>query len=159
MRPDDDERDPKTSGLPPRHRVRAALAALRALYRKADAAYAPFSCPASGECCQLSVTRREPWLYLPEWLALMERTGGTVPPPRADGGCPFLDASGRRCSVYANRPFGCRTFFCARVRGPAREPIEQMAALSRQLRVLAESLAPDDAAPQPLSAWVARILI
>ena len=45
------------------HRVRASLVQLRALYRHADAAYAPFSCPASGECCQLSTTRREPLQY------------------------------------------------------------------------------------------------
>ncbi|RYZ31921.1 MAG: YkgJ family cysteine cluster protein, partial [Myxococcaceae bacterium] len=47
-----------------------ALQETRTVYRQADEAYAPYSCPASGECCQLAVTKRQPWLWLPEWELL-----------------------------------------------------------------------------------------
>ncbi|MHB8878075.1 MAG: YkgJ family cysteine cluster protein, partial [Myxococcaceae bacterium] len=64
---DDDHRGPA------RARERAALLETRALYRLADAAYAPFSCPASGECCQLAARGREPWLWPSEWRLLQAR--------------------------------------------------------------------------------------
>lgn len=143
--------------LPP-HVVKAALNDTRAVYRHADEAYAAFSCPASGECCQLAVTRREPWLWLPEWLVLLDRVkrdgDGKLPAPREDGGCPFLDAAGRRCTVYADRPFGCRTFFCGRKQGPAHEPVDTVVALSRRLEQCSTRAAPELTAPRPLSEWV-----
>lgn len=151
--------DAPSGSAPAPWRVRASLTQLRALYGKADAAYAPFSCPASGDCCQLSTTRREPWLWLPEWLMLLDRLrrdGRPLPPDRADGGCPFLDKSGRRCSVYADRPFGCRTFFCGRKKGPAHEPLEQVVALSQKLEALSQELDPDLTGPRPLTEWVRR---
>lgn len=138
-------------------RERAAMQETRALYRKADAAYAPFGCPASGECCQLATTQREPWLWRPEWLLLLERAGeihGGLPPPRSDGGCPFLDAAGKRCTVYADRPLGCRTFFCHRITGPREQPRDLLNALSKRLEHVAQTL-DDDRAPdaRPLTAW------
>lgn len=135
------------------HARRTALQELRAIYRLVDAAYRPYSCPASAECCQLSTTKREPWLWPVEWEALMEATGGQVPAARADGGCPFLEANGLRCSVYASRPFGCRTFFCHRIRGPSREPIEAVAVLSERLERVAQTLDESSTAPRPLLTW------
>jgi hypothetical protein len=135
------------------HALRAAIRDLRAVYRLADAAYRPYSCPGTAECCQLATTRREPWLWPVEWALLVETTGGQVPPARADGGCPFLDASGKRCTVYADRPFGCRTYFCHRIRGPGREPIEAVAVLSERLQRVAQALDPDCDAPRTLLAW------
>ena len=124
---------------------------LRAIYRQADAAYAPFSCPASGECCQLSKTRRQPWLWYPEWKLLASHR--PLPPPREDGGCPYLDAAGKRCTVYADRPFGCRTFFCERIRGPARQPADTVDALLRRLEAVSQRILPDR---PPAPAGVAR---
>jgi uncharacterized protein len=132
---------------------RTAFQELRAVYRLADAAYRPYSCPGTAECCQLASTKREPWLWPVEWEFLLAAKGGVVPAPRADGGCPFLEADGLRCSVYASRPFGCRTFFCHRIRGPAREPIEAVALLSERLQRVAETLDADAPAPRPLLAW------
>jgi uncharacterized protein len=131
---------------------RLAVQEVSTVYRLADESYRPYSCPGSAECCQLATTKREPWLWPVEWELLLAAKGGQVPPPRPDGGCPFLDADGQRCSVYASRPFGCRTFFCHRVSGPAREPIEAMAVLSARLERVAQRL-DTDASARPLLAW------
>jgi uncharacterized protein len=142
--------------LPPALRLRAALTELRAVYRRLDALYAPFHCPASGECCQLAKTGRPPWLWTAEWRLLEERLraqGRPLPDPRADGGCPFLDESGRRCSVYEDRPSGCRTYFCGRRTGPQREPQEALIALSRRIERIASRLDPERTGPVPLPAW------
>lgn len=133
-----------------------ALRELRAIYRQADAAYSPFSCPASGECCQLAKTRRQPWLWYPEWKLLADRR--PLPPPREDGGCPYLDAAGKRCTVYADRPFGCRTFFCERIRGPARQPAETVDALLRRLEAVSQRVRPSLTSPRPLLEWHAEAL-
>lgn len=153
MRPD---REPEVSATPTRA---TTLRLLAGLYRQADAAYAPFSCPASGECCNLARTGRPPYLWTPEWDALraaLERTGRTMPPARADGGCPFLDDSGKRCSVYADRPFGCRTFFCERIRGPAKQPLEAVVRISRKLEELSVAVDPELQAPRSILDWHAR---
>ena len=135
----------------------AVLRDTRAVYRLADAAYAPYSCPASGECCQLAVTKRQPWLWLPEWLVLKDRLrqqGRPLPPRRPDGGCPFLDETGKRCTVYEDRPFGCRTFFCSRISGPARQPLNEVIRLSRRLEVLSSKLDSNLTGPRELWSWV-----
>jgi Fe-S-cluster containining protein len=131
-----------------------ALQELRAIYRQADAAYAPFSCPASGECCQLAKTKRQPWLWAPEWLLLARHH--PLPPPREDGACPYLDAAGKRCTVYADRPFGCRTFFCERIRGPARQPSDTVSALLTRLERVSERIMPSLTSPRPILEWHAE---
>lgn len=154
-RADDEDGASRTT---PHQRERAALGALAVVYREADAAYLPYSCPASGECCQLAVTRRQPWLWRAEWLAIqrrLQRDGRDVPSAREDGACPLLDASGLRCTIYADRPLGCRTFFCDRIRGPARQPVEAMDALQRRMLQLSEELDGDGAEPRQLLEWFA----
>jgi Fe-S-cluster containining protein len=148
---DEEEDDSLTGGTRERERARKEV---RTVYRQADAAYAPFSCPASGECCQLARTGRQPWLWQPEWELLSG--GRPLPPPREDGGCPYLDAAGRRCTVYADRPFGCRTFFCERIRGPARQPAETVGTLLERLERISERVAPALKAPRPLLEWHAE---
>ena len=133
-----------------------ALRELRAIYRQADAAYAPYSCPASGECCQLAVTQRQPWLWYPEWRLLTRHH--PLPPPRADGACPSLDASGKRCGVSADRPFGCRTFFCSRIRGPSRQPADTVTALLLRLERVSQRVLPSLTGPRPLLEWHAEAL-
>lgn len=118
-------------GPTPRALAQAQRETARVL-AQASALYAPFSCGATAECCQLAARQREPWLWPTEWQALLDRLeddARALPAPREDGGCPFLDPDGKRCTVYADRPFGCRTFFCHRRRGPSREPAERVHAL------------------------------
>jgi uncharacterized protein len=156
MRPrdwDDEDEAPTATGALAEAR---ALRELRAIYRQADAAYAPFSCPASGECCQLARTQRQPWLWYPEWQLLASRH--PLPPRRTDGGCPYLDVAGQRCTVYADRPFGCRTFFCERIRGPARQPADTVDALLRRLEAVSQRVMPTLMSPRPLLDWHAEAL-
>lgn len=148
---DDDDEAAGDSGVA-RRRARDET---RHVLREGSRAWAPFSCPGTAECCQLAVTKRPPWLWPSEWDVLLEhlrRAGRTLPSARADGGCPFLDEPGRRCTVYDARPLGCRTFFCHRVTGPARVPADETNALLERLAAL--NLAVDDEArPRSLLDW------
>ena len=150
----DDDTDDEAPRAPGSREEARALRELRAIYRQADAAYAPFSCPASGECCQLSTTKRQPWLWYPEWLLLARHH--PLPPPREDGGCPYLDTAGKRCTVYAERPFGCRTFFCERIRGPARQPADTVTALLLRLERVSQRLLPSLTGPRQILEWHAE---
>lgn len=138
-----------------RHAEHRAATELTALYRMADAAYAPFSCPATAECCQLAARGREPWLWEVEWKALRNAVP-SLPPPRPDGGCPFLDGTGQRCTAYGHRPLGCRTYFCRRIRGPAQEPVAEIDRLQRRLESIGRTLNPEESGPRPLTAWYAE---
>lgn len=134
---------------------RRAVTETRAILVKASAAWAAHGCPGTAECCQLAVTRRPPWLWPSEWKLLearLARDRRPLPPPRADGACPFLDAAGTRCTVYEDRPLGCRTFFCARITGPAKLPADETNALLDRLRALNVST-DDDAVPHSILEW------
>jgi Fe-S-cluster containining protein len=137
---------------------RRAVTETRAVLTKASEAWKPFSCPGTAECCQLSKTGRPPWLWPSEWQVVLERLRRDrreLPPARADGGCPFLDASGRRCTVYEDRPFGCRTFFCHRILGPSKQPAEVTNGLLE--RIAAANIAwRSDAEPRALPDWHAE---
>ncbi|MFN7130508.1 MAG: YkgJ family cysteine cluster protein [Myxococcales bacterium] len=135
-------------------RDRRALLALDAVYRKAGEALAGFGCPASSECCRLRDTGREPYLFPVELLRLRQalaRQGRAVPPPRPDGACRLLTADGRRCTVYEDRPFGCRTYFCERVQGPGAFPEPALHRLTARLTQLSDERDPG-AHPERLTA-------
>jgi Fe-S-cluster containining protein len=133
---------------------RARLTALehtRRVLARAAALYAPYSCPATAECCALATTSRPPWVWPTEWALVLEALkaqGREVPAPRADGACRLL-GDDRRCTIYGNRPFGCRTFFCHRRTGPSDEPTAAVHALDAELTKLNVALDPA-AAPLPL---------
>lgn len=133
------------------------LTRLTSLYARVDRALSAVSCPGSGECCQLARTGLEPNLFAIE-VALLEDAlraqARPWPAERADGGCPFLDSSGRRCSVYPSRPFGCRTYFCRRMRTARPYPNAQIEAFNAALTRLADELE-DGASPQPMLAVAA----
>jgi len=138
---------------------RAVLLETRAIYRLADAAYAPFSCPASSECCQLTQRQRQPWLWPSEWKLLEDeaiKKWGALPQPRPDGACPFLDEAGKRCRVYEVRPLGCRTYFCHRKSGPSKEPLETMVSLSKRLEFINKQQDADAKGPTEILTLVAK---
>lgn len=149
MNVDDGEDGPTPRQLASAQRETAQVLA------RASSLYAPFSCAATAECCQLGTTKREPWLWPTEWRHLLEHLedeGRALPPPREDGGCPFLDEAGKRCTVYAARPFGCRTFFCHRRMGPAREPAQKVHALLDTLAAINIGLWAE-AEPKTIRTW------
>jgi uncharacterized protein len=111
----------------PRTVEQLLLEELRQLYDDTDALQRGTSCPASTECCRFGITGREPYVTSIEVLAIEKAVasgGGPLSKKRRalplagrtnaeERTCPLL-AAGGRCSVYAWRPFGCRTFFCER---------------------------------------------
>jgi Fe-S-cluster containining protein len=122
---------------------------LRRLYARVDALYADWSCPSSTECCRFGITGRQPYVTSIE-LSLIRHglagRGGPLAPRRralpitrdaeTERVCPLLDRSGA-CSVYAERPLGCRTFYCGKAQrglGPEREDLRE---LVRELQDLA----------------------
>jgi Fe-S-cluster containining protein len=127
----------------------AFLQELVALYERVDALYADWSCPGTTECCRFGITGRQPYVTGIELRlvrhALARRGGPLAARRRAlplhregpdERTCPLLDRSGR-CAVYAERPLGCRTFFCDRAQrgaGPSREELRE---LVRELQDLA----------------------
>jgi hypothetical protein len=138
------------------------LAELRAIYTEIDAVLAGFTCDASSDCCHFARTGREPYPSAVE-IAELERAvkaRGGPPKKRAlpkvdERRCVLLDESGR-CSVYASRPFGCRTYFCDRGRGPVGEapPAPRGGEIGRLARAIADLSArfdPRDPGPRPLS--------
>jgi Fe-S-cluster containining protein len=139
------------------------LAELAALFSETDALYAGSSCEASTECCRFGVTGREPYVTSVELSAIaraVARNGGPLSPKRRalpmtgdaerERMCPLLDASGR-CSVYASRPFGCRTFFCERATHASAPSRGGQKALADRLRALAARHEPGGDATRPLS--------
>jgi hypothetical protein len=140
-----------------------ALDALKALYAEADALYAGWSCPVSSECCHFGITGREPYVTSIEWLAIeraVARRGGALSPKRRalpiagdaerERICPLLDRGGR-CSIYGDRPLGCRTFYCERATAGEVPPRDALRDLVQRLRTLAAEHTPDGDRARPLS--------
>lgn len=126
----------------------ALFAELREIYARIDAAYADWSCPGSTECCRFGITGRQPYVTSIE-LAMIQhalaRRGGLLAPrrralpltadPERERVCPLLDRA-QRCSVYADRPLGCRTFYCGRATrgvGPERDDLRDEVRAVREL--------------------------
>ncbi len=146
----------------------ALVGELRALYARIDAHYADWTCPSSTECCRFGVTGRQPYVTSIE-IAMVERAiarRGGMPSakkhalpltndPRRERICPLLNRD-NRCSIYADRPFGCRTFFCDRAtqgEGPTRAVLQEHV---NELRALAERHKLGGDAPRPLMRVLGR---
>ncbi|HEX4353023.1 MAG TPA: YkgJ family cysteine cluster protein [Polyangiales bacterium] len=114
---------------------------LRTLYARVDALYAEWSCPNSGDCCRFGPSARQPYVTAIEWSAIRHAVaadggGRHRYLPMAERTCPLLDRDGR-CSVYADRPFGCRTFYCGRAHAGTHPDSDELSALVEALRELA----------------------
>jgi Fe-S-cluster containining protein len=153
----------------PSWKTDSTRASLLALYAEVDALLAPFSCDGTAECCQFGVTGREPYptpAELAEVKHAVAAAGITLPRASADAArargrrslpiaedrrrCPLLGADDR-CRIYASRPFGCRTFFCERTRGPGKLPRGDIQRISRALADLSARFSPRDPHARPLS--------
>ena len=138
------------------------LVELRALYARIDRALDGWACEASTDCCRFGVTGREPYPTAVE-VAELERAvkarGGIKKrrtlPVAGERRCALL-GDDNKCSVYASRPFGCRTFFCERAtssvgEGTAALPKREIAEVSRAIADLSARFEPRNPGPRPLT--------
>jgi Fe-S-cluster containining protein len=97
------------------------LAEVRAVYQELALRPVQRGCVARTECCQFQLTGLTPHLTKGEALLAAKAfraTGRKEFPEVDDGICPMLKRATGRCLIYADRPFGCRTHFCAAAGGP-----------------------------------------
>jgi Fe-S-cluster containining protein len=97
-----------------------AVAEVRAIYEELAVRPIERACVRRTECCHFKLTGRTPYLTKGEALAAamaLRAAGRKELPARTDGACPLLTENGH-CLIYASRPFGCRTHFCAAAGGP-----------------------------------------
>ena len=127
----------------------SAIAAVRAIYAEVATRPIERACTLRTECCHFKLTGRTPYLTKGEALTAakaLRATGRTRLPERTDGACPLLDAQGR-CLIYQDRPFGCRTHFCAAAGGPyARREVSD---LIHRLEEIDTQLGGDGSRPLP----------
>ena len=100
---------------------RQALAEVRAVYQELSQRPVQRECVARTECCQFQLTGLTPYLTKGEALLAAKAyraTGRRAFPAEDEGICPMLNRATGRCLIYADRPFGCRTHFCAAAGGP-----------------------------------------
>jgi Fe-S-cluster containining protein len=135
----------------------AALEEVRQVYRDLAARPIERACELRTQCCHFKLTGKTPYLTRGEALLAahaLKATGRKKLPARDDGACPLLDPQTSRCLIYQDRPFGCRTHFCAAAGGPyaRREVID----LIRRLEQIDEQLGGDG--PRALPAAVSSAL-
>jgi Fe-S-cluster containining protein len=129
---------------------RALLAELEGVYRELDTRFAGWACPESTECCRFGLTGVEPYVTSIEYLAVLtaiHKRGGPLHAKRRaqplaersareERTCALLDRDGR-CSIYAARPLGCRTYFCSRAHGAATVQHSEVLAMVRRIQEIA----------------------
>lgn len=135
----------------------AALGEVRDVYRDLAARPIERSCELRTQCCHFKLTGKTPYLTRGEALLAvraLKATGRKSLPSRHDGACPLLDPHTSRCMIYEDRPFGCRTHFCAAAGGPyaRREVVD----LIRRLEAIDEQLGGDG--PRALPAAISSAL-
>ena len=101
--------------------TQTAIAAVRQVYAQLAERPIERSCMRVNECCQFRLTGRTPYLTRGEALVAakgLRASGRKELPTPIDGACPLLDQRVGKCLIYDERPFGCRTHFCAAAGGP-----------------------------------------
>ncbi len=99
----------------------AALAEVRAVYAELERRPIERACVRLQECCHFKLTGRTPYLTRGEAAVAaqaLRATGRKSLPTVTDGSCPLLEKESGNCLIYRDRPFGCRTHFCAAAGGP-----------------------------------------
>jgi len=99
---------------------REALEEVQAVYSELETRPIERACMRRTECCHFKLTGKTPQLTRGEALVAaraVRAAGRKAMPQRADGACPMLGENGA-CLIYQDRPFGCRTHFCAAAGGP-----------------------------------------
>ncbi|MEP6809942.1 MAG: YkgJ family cysteine cluster protein [Chthoniobacterales bacterium] len=127
-----------------------ALAGVRQIY--ADLARRPIErgCVRLQECCHFKLTGRTPYLTKGEAALAakaLRSTGRKGLPKHASGACPLLETETGNCLIYHDRPFGCRTHFCAAAGGPYKRG--EVADLIHRLEIIDSELGGDGASALP----------
>ncbi|HET9856519.1 MAG TPA: YkgJ family cysteine cluster protein [Chthoniobacterales bacterium] len=143
------------SGSP--KKLQTALAEVRQVY--VDLAKKPIqrNCLRKTECCHFKLTGRTPYLTKGEAVVAamaFRATGRKSLPENSDGSCPMLQQDTGNCLIYEDRPFGCRTHFCAAAGGPIAR--REVLGLIRRLEDV--DLALNGNGPYPLQNAVADVL-
>ena len=97
------------------------IAEVQRVYAELAARPVERRCVRLTECCQFKLTGLTPYLTKGEALVAaraLRATGRRTLPAELDGACPMLESRTGKCLIYADRPFGCRTHFCAAAGGP-----------------------------------------
>lgn len=129
----------------------ALVAKVAAIYADLDQRPIERACTRLTECCQFKRTGKIPFLTRGEAVVAAKAwraTGRTRLPERVDGSCPMLDPQGR-CLIYAARPFGCRTHYCAAAGGPY--PRREVLDLIRRLEDVDRQMDGDGTHPLPFA--------
>ncbi len=98
-----------------------AIAGVRQIYAELATRPIERSCARAKECCHFKLTGRTPYLTRGEAAVAAKalRAAGRKDLPNAiAGACPMLETTSGNCLIYQDRPFGCRTHFCAMAGGP-----------------------------------------
>ena len=123
--------------------VQPALEEVRAIYAELDQRPLERHCQSTAQCCRFRLTGRTPKPTLGEALLAAQgvrASGRKSLKPHLDGACPLLGKD-NRCTIYAHRPFGCRTHFCQPAGGMY--PRKHIADLIQRLEALDEQLGGD----------------
>ena len=134
-----------------------AITEVRRIYAELATRPVERQCLRRTECCQFKLTGLTPYLTKGEALVAaraLRASGRKELPAESNGACPMLEATSGRCLIYADRPFGCRTHFCAAAGGPmARRDVVD---LIRRLETIDATLGGDG--PRKLPGAVAAAL-
>jgi Fe-S-cluster containining protein len=138
-------------------KLQTVVAEVRQVY--ADLARRPIerNCTRLTECCHFKLTGRTPYLTKGEAIVAAKAfraTGRKSLPETADGSYPMLQQETGNCLIYEDRPFGCRTHFCAAAGGP----IARREVLDLIRRLEDVDLALNGNGPRPLQDAVANAL-
>jgi Fe-S-cluster containining protein len=123
--------------------LRGAMRAVEQVYAELEALPVERNCIARTRCCRFRLTGKTPMLTLGEALVAaraVRAIGRREVPESTDpssGRCPFLGREDR-CAIYASRPLGCRTHFCAEAGGPVAR--REVAGQIRRLEEIEEGL-------------------
>lgn len=138
--------DPRTTW------ISDALSEVREVYRDLATRPVERSCTLRTECCQFRLTGKTPYLTKGEALVAaraVRAAGRKALPERDDGACTLLDRRTGRCMIYASRPLGCRTHFCAGAGGPLAR--KEVVDLIRRLEAIDSRLGGDGARSLPVA--------
>ncbi|MGH8095473.1 MAG: YkgJ family cysteine cluster protein [Chthoniobacterales bacterium] len=140
-----------------RHDAASFIDEVRRIYADLAARPVERQCLRRTECCQFKLTGLTPYLTKGEALVAaraLRATGRKKLPAEVGGACPLLDHVSGNCLIYADRPFACRTHFCAAAGGPmARRDVVD---LIRRLETIDAQLGGDG--PRKLPAALATAL-